>query len=408
MLDTGQHIQQIMQQKGCRSLQKPSYQFYKLTLQMYKKLTTKFCDYALFHLQLKRIFMRLIVIFLVIGMHVSAFALAQRVTLNHKNASLTTVLKEIRQQTGYNFLYDADAVGHINGINLSLQDISLEEALNTILEPNLLTFEKRKGLIVIQKNKVRSPTPYTNYTARQETEVIGKVVDEEGTPLMGVSVLVKGKESTGTSTDRNGRFILVVPNFESTLIFRQIGFLTKEISLGGDRMVDVILEADQAGLEEVVVVGYGTQKKESVVASISSVTGKELRAPVGKLSNAFAGQIAGLISIQRTGEPGADAAEFWIRGISSFAGGTSPLVLVDGVPRNMNDIEADEIETFSVLKDAAATAVYGAQGANGVVLITSKRGRIQKAQISYRGEASRLNPTRRPRYANSFDYLSLY
>src|SRR5690606_9341026 len=109
-----------------------------------------------------------------------------------------------------------------------------------------------------------------------------------------------------------------------------------------------------------------------------------------------------------TGEPGADAAEFWIRGISSFAGGTSPLVLVDGVPRNMNDIEADEIETFSVLKDAAATAVYGAQGANGVVLITSKRGRIQKAQISYRGEASQLTPTRRPRYANSFDYLSLY
>lgn len=375
---------------------------------MYKKLTTKFCDYALFYLQLKRILMRLIVMFLVIGMHISAFAHAQRVTLNHKNASLTTVLKEIKQQTGYNFLYDADAVEHISGINLALQNVSLEEALKTILEPNVLTFQKRNGLIVIQKNKVNPLLKSAGDTKRQETEVIGKVIDKDGAPLTGVSVLVKGRESTGTSTDRNGRFILVVPNLEATLIFRQIGFLTKEINLEGNRIIDVVLEVDQAGLEEVVVVGFGTQKKESVVSSIASVTGKDLRAPVGKLSNAFAGQIAGLISIQRTGEPGADAAEFWIRGISSFAGGTSPLVLVDGVPRNMNDIEADEIETFSVLKDAAATAVYGAQGANGVVLITSKRGRIQKAQISYRGEASRLNPTRRPRYANSFDYLSLY
>src|SRR5699024_2113373 len=131
-------------------------------------------------------------------------------------------------------------------------------------------------------------------------------------------------------------------------------------------------------------------------------------APVGKLSNAFAGQIPGIISVQRSGEPGYDQAEFWIRGISSFAGGTSPLVLVDGVPRHMNDIEADEIESFTVLKDAAATAVYGAQGANGVVLITTKRGRVQKAKISYRGEVSYLQPTRTPRYANAYDYLSIY
>ncbi len=352
--------------------------------------------------------MRLIVILMVVGMHLSVFAYAQRVTLNHKNAQLTTILKEIKQQTGYNFLYDADVVEHIGGLNLSLQNVSLEEALNSILKPNVLTFQKRNGVIVIQKSKSDTRIPKANTTKGQETEIIGKVVDKEGVPLYGVSVLVKGKETTGTSTDRNGRFVLAVPNLEITLIFRQVGFLTKEINLDGNRTLDIILEVDQEGLEEVVVVGFGTQKKQSIVSSIASVTGRELRAPVGKLSNAFAGQIAGLISIQRTGEPGADAAEFWIRGISSFAGGTSPLVLVDGVPRNMNDIEADEIETFTVLKDAAATAVYGAQGANGVVLITSKRGRVQKAQISYRGEASRLNPTRRPRYANSYDYLSLY
>src|SRR5690606_28486400 len=118
--------------------------------------------------------------------------------------------------------------------------------------------------------------------------------------------------------------------------------------------------------------------------------------------------LSGLIAVQRSGEPGYDNAEFWIRGVSSFAGGTSPLVLVDGVPRNMNDIEPDEIETFTLLKDAAATSVYGSEGANGVILITSKRGRAQKTNIAYRGEVSRLTPTRVPEFANSFDYLTLY
>src|SRR5690606_3373435 len=116
--------------------------------------------------------------------------------------------------------------------------------------------------------------------------------------------------------------------------------------------------------------------------------------------------LSGLIAVQRSGEPGFDNSEFWIRGVSSFAGGTSPLVLVDGVPRNMNDIEPDEIETFTLLKDASATAVYGAEGANGVILITSKRGIVQKTVISYRGEYSLLTPTRVPQFANSVDYMS--
>lgn len=131
------------------------------------------------------------------------------------------------------------------------------------------------------------------------------------------------------------------------------------------------------GLEDVVVIGYGQQKKESVVSSINTISAKELSMPTRSLSNNIAGQIAGVLAVQRTGEPGKDNSEFWIRGISSFAGGTSPLVLVDGVPRSMNDITVDEIESFTVLKDASATAVYGAEGANGVVLITSKRGSSQ-------------------------------
>ena len=135
------------------------------------------------------------------------------------------------------------------------------------------------------------------------------------------------------------------------------------------------------GLEDVVVIGYGQQKKESVVSSLNTISSKELSMPTRSLTNNLAGQIAGVLAVQRSGEPGKDNSEFWIRGVSSFAGGTNPLVLVDGVPRSMNDITVDEIESFTVLKDASATAVYGAEGANGVVLITTKRGTSSKPTL---------------------------
>lgn len=162
------------------------------------------------------------------------------------------------------------------------------------------------------------------------------------------------------------------------------------------------------GLEDVVVIGYGQQKKESVVSSINSISAKALSVPTRSLINNIAGQISGVIAVQRSGEPGRDDAQFWIRGISSFAGGTNPLILVDGVPRSMSDIGVDEIETFTVLKDAAATAVYGAEGANGVVLITSKRGISQKPILDVRAEYGMAKPTRMPKMMNSYNYANLY
>ena len=171
----------------------------------------------------------------------------------------------------------------------------------------------------------------------------------------------------------------------------------------------MILKEDAQQLSDVVVVGYGTQKKESIVSSVSTVKGADLKIPSRSFINGLAGQVAGLISIQRSGEPGYDDSEFFIRGISSFAGGTHPLVLVDGVPCSMSDIEPDEIESFTLLKDAAATAVYGAQGANGVVLITSKQGALrEKTKISFRAETTVSAPTRLPKFLGSVDFMNLY
>lgn len=227
-------------------------------------------------------------------------------------------------------------------------------------------------------------------------------------PLVGVSISVKGKEREGTISDNNGQFFINCSP-KDILVFSYVGYERQEIPIKGRKVLGVTLYENPKNLDDVVVVGYGRQKKNSVVSSISAVSGDQLAiASSRSLTNSLAGEIPGLITVQRSGEPGYDNSEFWIRGVSSFKGGTNPLVLVDGVPRDMADIEPDEIASFTLLKDAAATAVYGAEGANGVILITSKRGNSSKPQFSFRAEGTLLHPTRLPQFMNSEQTLSLY
>lgn len=239
-------------------------------------------------------------------------------------------------------------------------------------------------------------------------QVTGIVTDINNMSLTGVTVKVQGS-SQGVITDIDGRYSISNVSKDATLEFSYIGYKTETVKVEGRRNINVILYEDVAALEEVVVIGYGQQKKNALASSVTSIDSKPLAVSSSRnLSNALSGRLPGLISVQRTGEPGYDNTEFWIRGVSSFSGGTSPLVLVDGVPRSMNDIEPDEIETFSLLKDAAATAVYGAEGANGVILITTKRGTADKPKISFRAEGSLRQPTRLPGFLNSEQTLTLY
>lgn len=236
--------------------------------------------------------------------------------------------------------------------------------------------------------------------------VHGTVTDTSGAPIEFVSVTIKGTNK-GVVTQADGGYTIQVPR-DSTLVFSFVGYQTVEIVKPADEVDITMMPVYSSAGDEIVIVGYGMQKKESVVSAISSVKGEDLRMPGRSLTNNLAGHVSGLIAIQRNGEPGYDNSEFWIRGISTFAGGSSPLVLVDGVPRSINDIEPDEIETFSVLKDAAATAVYGAEGANGVVIITSKRGAARPPVISFRTEHSLNKPTRLPKFVNSAEYMELF
>ena len=244
-------------------------------------------------------------------------------------------------------------------------------------------------------------------TQQQRKTVSGLLTDADGNPVIGATVIIKGT-TTGVTTDIDGRYTLKGVKSGDIIEYRFIGFNTEEREYKGETTINIRMMEASVGLEDVVVIGYGQQKKESVVSSVNTISSDELQMPGRSLSNNIAGQIAGVLAVQRTGEPGKDNSSFWIRGISSFAGGTNPLVLVDGIPRSMNDITPDEIESFTVLKDAAATAVYGAEGANGVVLITSKRGKSQKPTLDVRAEFSMVTPTRMPEMLGSYDYLTLY
>ncbi|WP_407429474.1 SusC/RagA family TonB-linked outer membrane protein [Arcticibacter sp.] len=239
----------------------------------------------------------------------------------------------------------------------------------------------------------------------QQVLVTGRVVDERDLPLPGVSVRIKGT-SRGSVTNADGKFSIEAKPADS-LQFSFVGYKVQTVGVGARRILSIKLLPDLGVLDEVTIVGYGTQKKVSVTASLSSVSVKEMqRVSTPSISNAIAGKLPGIITRQSSGEPGYDAAQVYIRGLSTFAN-NGPLVLIDGVERDMNQINAQEIENFTILKDASATAVYGVRGANGVILINTKRGELGKPQVTFRSEAAGLTAMRLPEYINGAEYASL-
>ena len=240
----------------------------------------------------------------------------------------------------------------------------------------------------------------------QTKQVSGVVTDGTGETVIGASVLEKGT-TNGTITDLDGKFILTV-NENAVLQISYVGYTTLEVPVKGKTSFNITLKEDSEMLEEVVVVGYGAQKKESVVGAISQVSNKELlQSPAANVSQAISGKIAGVITSQTSGAPGSDDTQIYIRGRATFAGDAQPLVLVDGVEREFSQIAPDDIETISVLKDASATAVYGVRGANGVMLITTKRGKEQKPEVSLTANWQIQSPTRTDTYLDSYQSVML-
>ncbi|SDF54504.1 TonB-linked outer membrane protein, SusC/RagA family [Mucilaginibacter pineti] len=246
--------------------------------------------------------------------------------------------------------------------------------------------------------------------AQSSFAVSGKITDNKGLVLPGVSVTVKGT-TIGTISDNEGKFALKAPSASSTLVFSFIGFVKQEVAVKDEHIINIVLLDDNSNLNEVVVVAYGVQKKESMVSSITTISPKELKGPTSNLTTMLAGRVAGLISYQRSGEPGADNASFFIRGITSFGSGKiDPLILIDGMEStstNLARLQPDDIAGFSILKDAAASSLYGARGANGVILVTTKSGKVGDTKFNVRFENSTSSNTQNFALADNITYMKL-
>ncbi len=249
----------------------------------------------------------------------------------------------------------------------------------------------------------------TQAQTRSAIDVKGSVTDGLGSPLIGVTVMVKGA-TTGVITDLNGEYSIKVPNDTSSLVFSYVGFKSQTIQVGSRRIIPVSLSDNSESLDEVTVVAFGKQKKESIIGSIATIKPSELKVPSSNLTTSLAGKVAGIISYQRSGEPGQDNADFFVRGVTTFGYKKDPLILIDNVEVTTTELarlQVDDIESFSIMKDATSTALYGARGANGVILVSTKQGVEGKAKVSVRVENSVSMATKNLEFADPVTYMRL-
>ena len=248
--------------------------------------------------------------------------------------------------------------------------------------------------------------------SQTKKNVTGSVKDAEtGEPLIGVGIKVKDI-NYGVITDLDGKYSIDLEEGQDVLIYTYIGYETQEVEVGNKTIINIALKTDQTALEGVVVVGYGKQKKSMMVSSVQTIEPDDLKMPSASLSTGFAGKLAGVIAVQRNGQPGADQADFWIRGISTFGSATNPLIILDGVAidaNELNGLDPEIIQSFSVLKDATATALYGSRGANGVMIVTTKSGESRDNPIvNFRLETALSTPTQRPQTVDAVTYMRMY
>ncbi|MBS7564712.1 TonB-dependent receptor [Mucilaginibacter sp. Bleaf8] len=320
----------------------------------------------------------------------SAATFAQVISISVKNASITQVFDKLKQQTGYNFIYNTEMLSEAKPVTLYLKKVQLKDALDEIFANIPLTYVIYQKTVVVQKKPAVVPIRVTAIT------VNGMVKDTEGQPVPGVTVAVKGSTG-GTVTSLNGTYTIKLPDGNETLVFTAIGFEPLEIAVNNQTQINVTLKKKVSTMNEVVVVGYGSQKKADVTGSIASVNEEALKSvPASNLLGALQGQAPGL-DIQKSGgnsHPGSTPS-ISIRGQRSLGASNDVLYVVDGIPYNgtyINDLNQDDVVSVQILKDASATAIYGSRGANGVILISTRRGKTGAPVITYSGYAGVMKP----------------
>lgn len=345
-------------------------------------------------------------------LHVNASSYGQKVTLRFSNAYLSDVLDEIQIQTGYDFLYSTESVDVTKKVSIYVKNTDASIVLGDILKPQELSFEiEDKTVLISRRQKVnRHVEPIIEdkepKAEVQSRTIRGLVSNESGLAQVGTTVTVKGT-SIGTSTDENGRYSIEVNVGQNILVFSAVGFFSQEAVIGNRTTIDVKLIAQVDDLDEVVVVGYGVQKRSSLTSAVSDIKGEKLtKRPVANAPQALQGLAPGVTILDRGGAPGKSNATIRIRGVTTL-GKNDPLIIVDGLEQNLQDVNPDDIESLTVLKDAASTAIYGSRAANGVILVTTKRGKVGKLAINYSGYIASQNSIYNPEHMGLRDFLEL-
>ncbi len=354
-----------------------------------------------------------VLISVLIVMHANARTLGQTITLKAKNITLTEAMRNVKKQTGYTFFINGKDLADTK-VFADIQRRPLDEAMQLLLAPLNSDWVIKDKLIIIKQpskknvepaNKNVEPNPASVIDTQQKI-IIGRVTDEAGHALEGVNIAVKGSTAI-TKTDSEGNYRVTLSPEDKVLVFRIIGYETMEYALMDDNVVNITMKPSVSDVEEVVVVGFGVQKKLTTIGAQSSVRPAELKTPVRSLSTVLAGRLSGIVAVQRSGEPGYDNANVFIRGQASLSGSSAPLVLVDGVERPFNDVDPEDIESFSILKDASATAVYGVRGANGVILVNTRKGVAQKTKVVMGYNEGIADFVRTPQFVDGPTYMHL-
>ncbi|MDR1170902.1 MAG: TonB-dependent receptor [Bacteroidales bacterium] len=341
----------------------------------------------------------------------SLFAASQdaKLTLNMHDVSIKKVFEAIEAQSEYSFLVRSSDVDLNQKVTVEVRNKTVFEVLNNMLISRNISYTVKENRIVIYK-KEKITASVQSVFVQKDIKITGTVSDNSGVLMPGVNVIIKGT-TKGTTTDINGEFTLTVPSDTSVLQFRFIGYKMQETVVGNRRIIAITLSEETTDIGEVVVVGFGKQKKEDLVGSVVSINTADLKkVSSSNVTAMLAGNIAGMISYQRSGEPGADNADFFIRGVTTFGYKKDPLILIDGIEVTKTDLarmQPDDIANFSIMKDATSTAVYGARGANGVIAITTKEGSEGQINISVRFENAFTMPAKNIELADPITYMRL-
>jgi TonB-dependent starch-binding outer membrane protein SusC len=336
----------------------------------------------------------------------SVYSQATKLNLSSKGSTIRQVFDEIEKQSKYKFFYLNEQIDDSRKVNLQFTNTTVEEVLNQLFDSRSVKYKVFENNLVVISPVVENAE---NKEVRQNQKVTGSVTDAAtGEPMPGVNVVIEGT-TTGVTTDVNGKFTIGISKPNSVLLFSFIGYNNEKIALSGQNTVEVKLISEIKKLEEVVVVGYGTQKRVNLTGSVASVTATEIaNKPVSNTSQALAGLVPGLSVVQSSGKPGASATVN-LRGTGTFSSaGTSPLVLIDGMSGNIDDVDPNDVQSISFLKDAASASIYGNRAANGVILIETKKGAEGKTIISYNNSFGWQNPAKLPDFLPSWEYATYY